>query len=69
MTASSDSSSKDNINANRRFWKFFEAKETIGRGTFETLKRGIEKVNGKEFAVKVIDKSLMSNPRHKHDRK
>lgn len=37
--------------------KIYDFKETLGSGTFATVKLGVHKKTGEKFAIKVIDKS------------
>jgi len=41
--------------------KYYDLKETIGSGSFATVKLGIHKKTGERFAVKVIDKSAIKD--------
>lgn len=41
----------------------YEMKEVIGQGTFAKVKRATERATGKEFAVKIINKSAMAENR------
>mmetsp|Transcript_9757 Transcript_9757/g.29658 ORF Transcript_9757/g.29658 Transcript_9757/m.29658 type:complete len:447 (+) Transcript_9757:431-1771(+) len=35
----------------------YDLKETIGRGTFGTVKRGVDMTNGREYAIKIMQKT------------
>lgn len=43
-------------NKTKKHYIEFELKNTLGSGHFSTVKLGVSKKTGKEFAVKIIDK-------------
>ena len=46
--------------------KKYDIRDTLGNGTFATVKTGIHKVSGEKFAIKIIDKQkFLLNARRK----
>jgi len=41
--------------------KYYEIKETLGKGSFAVVKRAVRKSDGKQFAIKVIKKSKLNS--------
>jgi serine/threonine protein kinase len=43
-------------NENDEFFKYYDLKQELGRGNFSTVKLGINKKTGEQFAIKIINK-------------